>query len=138
MLVSGTPEGARVAAEIASLLNQHNRLQQQYDGTQIQDSEAIYFPALHQGQLLGSVALRRISVLLSEVRHLVVAPRLRGFGLGKLLVDTALRAAQTPFVYAFVRTDNAPSLALFASRGFQIVGTGPAQDHHVHLLLRTS
>ena len=136
MLVANTADGLRVAAVIAQLLNRHNRLQWQYDGSQILESEAVYFPAVHKGRVLGAVALRRTSRLLSEVKHLVVAPQIRGFGMGNLLVETALRAVQTPFVCAFVRTDNGGSLALFQKKNFTVAVTNQVGDHAVHLLLR--
>mgnify|MGYP001573649315 CR=1 FL=1 len=116
MLITGN--SPQIATIIANLLNENNNLPKKYDAGHILNSRATYYPILIGQQVLASVAMDRLSFFMTEVKHLVVPPALRGAGLAKRLLSICLPAATTPYLVATVRTDNAPSLHLFHQAGF--------------------
>ena len=61
----------------------------------------------------------------AEVHTIGVDPAEQGRGTGRALLRGLLRAADGLHAQTFleVRTDNAPALALYASEGFEVVGT---------------
>lgn len=75
---------------------------------------------------IGQVRLTRISPLVREV-HIALAASCRGKGLGRLVLERALRQvfAKTRAlrVIAHIRPDNTASLTLFRSCGFRFVRT---------------
>ncbi len=77
------------------------------------------------GDLWGISMLERLVPEVGYVYYVAVAPDRRGTGVGGLLLDDALRLfreARLEVAYAAVEEDNAPSIRLFTSRGFQSVG----------------
>ena len=86
--------------------------------------------------MLGSVAVQRVDFLMTEVKHLVIHPMVRGFGIGKKLVAGVLKAVTTPLLYAKIRADNVASRALFNSLLFREVETVPEEDHNIVLTMR--
>ena len=78
------------------------------------------------GALLGdAVVLRRRGTRTARLYSLVVARSGRGRGLGQALVAHAERRAVSAGCEAMrleVRPDNVPALALYARRGYEVVG----------------
>jgi len=80
--------------------------------------------ATHPDGLQGYVIARAVAGE-AEILNLAVAPEVRGRGLGGRLLDAMLdllRRAKVREVFLEVRRGNAPAQALYASRGFEVVG----------------
>lgn len=82
------------------------------------------------GELVGVTMLEILEPGVGYVYYVVVASRFQGHRWGSRLLDDALavlRSAGCAIVYAAAEEDNAPSLALFRSKGFRIV---PRDETH--------
>lgn len=80
--------------------------------------------AVVDGVVAGVSLLDLLTPQVGYVYYIAVLPPHRGRGLGAALLDDALvqvRARGASIHYAAVEEDNAPSLALFRSRGFRVV-----------------
>jgi len=86
--------------------------------------------------VIGCIGIKRLNFLLTEIKHLVVHPVLRRYGLAKALLAGAEGAATTPLVTASIREDNTASQRLFLNAGFTIVATAAVEDHNVKLVLK--
>jgi ribosomal protein S18 acetylase RimI-like enzyme len=76
------------------------------------------------GELVGVSMLERLAPEVGYVFYLAVGLGHRGRGIGRALLDDAIERFRTEgveVVYGAVQAENAPSLALFRSRGFRIV-----------------
>lgn len=87
------------------------------------------FVAIHDGEVVGWVAAGPISrrpCYAGVVEHSVyVAPRARGKGVGRILMDTLIEAAEKAGVWTIqsgIFPENEASLALHRAAGFRIVG----------------
>lgn len=74
--------------------------------------------------------------MLTEVKHLVVHPMFRKMGLGRTLINTAMKKADTPIMYATIRENNIASLHIFKAAGFKIISTAKIKDHNTHFLIK--
>lgn len=126
------------AEQIAHLLNENNNLRGEYDGDKILRSTASYHPEHFEGLVFGSVAVQRLTFMLSEIKHLVVHHSFRRMGLGKRLLSKALLAIDTPLVCATIREENVASLALFHSSGFVSLAKANFGDHKTWFLLKAN
>jgi len=75
-------------------------------------------------ELVGLSMLERLVPEVGYVFYLAVGLSHRGRGIGRLLLDDALERFGrdgVQVVYGAVQSDNEPSRALFASRGFRVV-----------------
>jgi len=87
--------------------------------------EASRVRAIHaEGRVVAVSMLERLVPEVGYVYYLAVLDSHRGKGLGGVLLDDALRLFEqdrVEVVYAAAEEGNAPSIALFRSRGFQLV-----------------
>jgi ribosomal protein S18 acetylase RimI-like enzyme len=77
--------------------------------------------AITSGKVVGLVMLKTLAESVGYVYYIAVAKASRKSGIGKLLLEDALRhfkASSVKEVFASVEKDNEPSEALFASEGF--------------------
>lgn len=103
-----------LAAQVAVLLNQHNRLTKVHSQFTINGSPAKYYIELAQfvdggafiSKVVGCVGLTQESPTLTRLHHLSVDVLFRNKGLAKNLIKSALKYCQTEFIYMKVRDDN--------------------------------
>ena len=83
--------------------------------------------AYDQGRLAGCIALRRIGDGICEMKRLFVRDEFRGRGIGRMLVETIIRAAKK-IGYERMRLDTLPpkmdkAIALYQTLGFKPIGS---------------
>lgn len=127
-----------IARQIAGLLNDHNSLSRKRYGPEIREGSTEYVAETHGKLVIGAVGIRKVSPVLSEVKHLVVRPEWRRKGIAKFILKRGMSLATTPLLYAMIRADNSASLELFQSVGFTRGQDYQAADHKVALLTRNS
>ncbi len=89
--------------------------------------------AISSGKPVGLVMLKTLEGGVGYVYYIAVAKANRKRGIGKLLLDDALRlfkASNVKEVFASVEKDNEPSEALFASEGFTKTSFGEVSKRH--------
>ena len=92
--------------------------------------------ATSSGKPVGLVMLKTLEEGLGYVYYVAVARAQRKRGIGKLLLNDALRlfkASGVKEVFASVEEDNEPSEALFASEGFTPTNLGAVSRKHGRL-----
>ena len=93
-------------------------------------------PTVISSKVFASVALKKVSFSLSEICHLVVHPEMRGIGLGKLLVEKAVKNSKASFLYATIRSDNIASQKAFIANQFEKVSEKVVDDHTLFMYVR--
>src|SRR5207247_3470437 len=89
--------------------------------------------AISSGKPIGLVMLKTLEGSVGYVYYIAVAKAERKKGIGKLLLEDALRifkASKMEEVLASVEEDNKPSEALFASEGFTRTSFGELSKLH--------
>jgi len=89
--------------------------------------------AMSTGKPVGLVMLKILVESVGYVYYIAVAKASRKKGIGKLLLEDALRhfkASKVIEVFASVEKDNEPSEALFASEGFTRTSFGQISKKH--------
>jgi ribosomal protein S18 acetylase RimI-like enzyme len=92
--------------------------------------------ATSSGNPVGLVMLKTLERSVGYVYYIAVAKANRKKGIGKLLLEDALRhfkASDMEEVFASVEEDNMPSEALFASEGFTRTSFGEVSKRHGRL-----
>jgi ribosomal protein S18 acetylase RimI-like enzyme len=92
--------------------------------------------AMSSDNPVGLVMLKTLGGSVGYVYYIAVARENRKKGIGKLLLEDALKyfkAMSTKEVFASVEEDNEPSEALFASEGFKQTTFGEVSKRHGHL-----
>jgi len=85
------------------------------------------------GKAVGLVMLKTLGKGVGYVYYIAVAKANRKRGIGKILLEDALRhfkASSLEEVFASVEEDNEPSEALFASEGFTRTSFGEVSKKH--------
>jgi ribosomal protein S18 acetylase RimI-like enzyme len=92
--------------------------------------------AMSSDKPVGLVMLKRLEGNVGYVYYIAVAKAHRKKGIGKQLLEDALRlfkASSIDEVFASVEEDNKPSEALFASEGFTRTSFGEVSKRHGNL-----
>ena len=92
--------------------------------------------AMSSGRPVGLVMLKTLEGSVGYVYYIAVPRAHRKKGIGKLLLEDALRifkASKVEEVFASVEEDNKPSEALFASEGFTRTSFGEVSKRHGNL-----
>lgn len=122
---------ADMAAQIAGLLNQHNKLFVSHNTHTILNKSADYFVEVDGGRVVGCAGLSKTEPNLSLIQHICVNPFHRNKGVAKKLVNLAIVNCDTDFLYMTIRDDNMPSLHLAMVLGFVFVKQYVSRDHSV-------
>ncbi len=89
--------------------------------------------AVSSGRPIGLIMLKTLEGSVGYVYYIAVSKANRKKGIGKLLLDDALRifrASSLKEVFASVEKDNEPSEALFAAEGFTRTSFGEVSKRH--------
>ncbi len=92
--------------------------------------------AMSSGKQVGLVMLKTLEGKVGYVYYIAVAKANRKKGIGKLLLEDALRgfkASSVEEIFASVEDGNKPSEALFASEGFTRTSFGEVSKKHGNL-----
>lgn len=125
-----------IARQVAKLINAHNRLRVNHSARSIMNSSATYFTEIYGDRIVGCQATIQDTDTVTRLFHLCVDPLFRRQGIARKLKRTALSFIETPFVYVTVREDNAASIALNISEGFQYIKKDWMYDHFVLVLAK--
>ena len=85
--------------------------------------EGRYYFALKEGWIAGCVCLVRRGWYMTELKHLFVKEEYRECGIGKFLLEEALRKVKTPLVCCTVTSDNERSIDIFSMQSFEKISS---------------
>lgn len=111
-----------LAEQAARLLNENNQLTVEITAKSIIDHSDQYVILARAGKVIGCVKVTARSWYQAEISHLVVAPEVRGQGLGSKLVKLALERIEKlnlMVAQCTIREDNVASLTTFKHAGFK-------------------
>ena len=114
------------AAQIATLLNERNRLSRSYDAARVLESASEYELEEHGGRVIACVQRRRVQWYQWEICHLSVHKDWEGRGIGhKLYLRAATFAQQhgARILQCTIREGNEESERFFDRQGFTRVAT---------------
>lgn len=126
------------ARQIANMLNTHNKLRVVHDARSILRDPATYFVRIVRGDVVGCLAIKKVSPEFTKSFHLCVLPEFRKGGIARELKLASMKHVTTPFIFVTIREDNVPSLRLNMSIGFTPVKKTWSKDHFVLTLTRRS
>lgn len=100
--------------------------------------EGRYYVTLKDGRIAGCVSLVERGWYMTEIKHLFVKEEYRASGVGRFLLEEALKKVFTPLVCCTVRSDNKRSADLFLKNSFDIMGTfrNSMTDREIFLMVR--
>lgn len=123
----------QIASQIASLLNQYNRLTVKHTPNTILSDRAQYFVELYGQEVIGCVGLV-YEMALDKICHLTIKPEFRQGGFGGKLLRRAINFSQRSAVYMSIREDNTPSLNLARSLGFRTIAYKNTNNYNLLIL----
>lgn len=125
-----------IARQVAGLINSHNRLKIHLSPYSIIASPATYFTEIYGDKVVGCSAVLRETETVTKQFHLCVEPNYRRRGIARKLKRLSLSYVETPFVYVTIRQDNAASMALNMSEGFQYIKSDWSGRYYVHVFAK--
>ena len=118
-----------ISAQIADMLNAHNKWQSRFTPYAISMSSAYYFVEIVLDRVVGCASLLPISQQSSKLQHICVLPEYRKHGIGKKIVKKVLDNCQTGHIFMTIREDNVPSIRLAQNLGFRYTNKHWFRDH---------
>lgn len=126
-----------VALQVADLINNGRQLYVHLTPASITNNSIRYVIELQGQTVVGVVGLEQQRDKVTEIKHLVVHPSYRHQGLGKKLLQKAIEAATTEFVYGMVRSDNLTNIRNNLRVGMKPVGKSrPRRGHRIIVFAR--
>ena len=125
-----------IAAQIAALLNAHNKLRIRYNEAKLMQESGHYFVYMHGDKVVGCTAIRQEGPDMTRQYHTCVHPDFRRQGIAAKLKDFALLNVPTEYVFVTIRSDNLPSIMLNLKYGFTLSKFDVYRDHYVYTLIR--
>lgn len=122
-----------IASQIASLLNDNNRLTKTHSSYTILNDPASYFIELIGSQIVGCVGLYKTTPM-DKIIHLSVHKQYRRLGIAKKLLKVALTNSIHDVLYMSIREDNTSCLNLAHSFGFKQVAYIPKYTYNIFSL----
>lgn len=100
--------------------------------------EGRYYFALKGGRIAGCICLVDRGWYMTEMKHLFVKDGDRGHGIGKFLLEEALKKMKTPFACCTIKSDNERSIRLFSGRSFKEINCfrNSVTGHDLLLMVR--
>ena len=120
-----------MAAQIAGLLNQYNKLTVPHNTYSILNKTADYFVEIDSGIVVGCAGLSTAEPNLSLIQHICVAPLYRKKGIAYKLTNLAISNCDTDYLYMTIREDNIQSILLANKLKFVFVKQHWSTDHKV-------
>lgn len=127
-----------MALQISGLLNKHSKLSMVYSPEHIYNERNSYIVETIGQIVVGCVQVEKQAYALSEIKHLVVRPEMRGRGIARSLVGAALNFSATPLAYATIRKENLSSQAVFRACGFINASYYTTGDRDLLMFVATS
>lgn len=116
----------KIAAQIADLINSRNQLTQEYDVAKILKKSDNFIIETENDSLCGCVEIKKVQWYQAEILHLSVKEEYEGKGIGSKLVEKGIEKAKKlgkKILQCTIRSDNAPSIALFTKYNFKFVNS---------------
>ncbi len=126
------------ASQIAGLLNKYNGLNTHYSTSLIFDAQNEYIVETFGPLVVGCIKVEKQSYNISELKHLVVLPEMRGRGIARALIRAGVLRAESPIIYAMIREDNGFSRRAFEASGFSNTGLYTTGERDVLFYMSTS
>lgn len=120
-----------MAQQIATLVNNYNKLYKRHTAFSILRDRASYFVEIIGNEVIGCVGLSKRHPDLSEIKHVCVSPLHRWKGIAKKLINLAIANCDTDYVYMTINERNLPSLVMAKSLDFILIGKNWHSDHYV-------
>jgi len=120
-----------IAAQIAAMLNKHNRLYKRHNRYTILNSPALYLVEISLDRVVGCTAVLREHAKVSKSFHTSVLPEYRGRRVGSRLMQSAINSCTSNFIYGTIRADNTASLSLVGRLGFSKIGETINKGHKI-------
>ena len=122
-----------IACQIATLLNNNNRLSKYHDASSIINNPVHYFVELLGQNVIGCVGLKKEDKM-DKIMHLSVVNSIRKLGIGKKLLNTVILNSSKDILYMRIRDDNVASIVLANKLGFKIIAYIPKQTYNIFTL----
>jgi RimJ/RimL family protein N-acetyltransferase len=113
---------AKLAAQVASLVNKHNNLQYRLTTNRVLNGPVAYLVELDGDIVMGCVGLKKLRRKgWYEICHLCVDPAYRGKRLARVLVEAAYSKIPTGKAWCTIVEHNIPSIRTFLNCGFEML-----------------
>ena len=112
----------QITNQICDLVNTYDGWCRPFTPEEIKRADGFYIIESLGRLVLGCIGLISVHdiMMYTEIRHLRVHPLARRQGLGKLLLQEAIRSMPTEVGVAFIKEDNIVSLNMFLKEGFVV------------------
>lgn len=124
-----------IAAQVANLLNNHNRLYRRHNLYTIKSQAADYFVEVIGNEVVGCAGVEYQQGQV-KIKHVCVHSAHRKKGIAKKLLTRVMANINASSFYMTIRSDNVPSLLMAQSLGFHQEKSYWHRDHSVVVMRR--